>query len=268
MAANGEPGSVNDARPRLFPSSRRGRHRPALAQPRLGDDPQADPVPVGIQGTRRPRDGVPHRRETRECRRADHSQEHRRWPERHAAAAGRRDCAAGRAARCLRTPAPVDNAVHRAARVLLLARHAARSAQDRARGVPSPARAFIALPSRAADRRPHARHRARNARHLDADLVRAVLDPAHTARDRARHRHPVCALRLDLRRHHDRHADRLHRLHDRRHRVADPPSPHDERARLEGEHARGRFADQLRDGQVLRQRGVRGETLRREPAAL
>ena len=42
----------------------------------------------------------------------------------------------------------------------------------------------------------------------------------------------------------------------------------DERARLEGQHARDRLPAQLRDGQVLRQRGVRGAALRREPAAL
>ena len=34
-----------------------------------------------------------------------------------------------------------------------------------------------------------------------------------------------------------------------------------------GQRARGRFAAQLRDGQVLRQRGARGAPLRREPAA-
>ena len=52
------------------------------------------------------------------------------------------------------------------------------------------------------------------------------------------------------------------------HRVAHALPPHDERARLEGEHARDRQPAQLRDGQVLRQRGVRGAPLRREPAAL
>ena len=37
----------------------------------------------------------------------------------------------------------------------------------------------------APDRRPDARHRARHARHLDADELRAVLDPADAGRDRA-----------------------------------------------------------------------------------
>ena len=52
------------------------------------------------------------------------------------------------------------------------------------------------------------------------------------------------------------------------HRVAHALPPADERARLEGEHARDRQPAQLRDGQVFRQRGVGGAALRREPAAL
>jgi hypothetical protein len=39
----------------------------------------------------------------------------------------------------------------------------------------------------------------------------------------------------------------------------------DERARLDGAHARHRRAAELRDGQVLQQRGLRGAPLRREP---
>ena len=52
-------------------------------------------------------------------------------------------------------------------------------------GVPPSACAVAALPSGAPDRRPHARRRARPARHLHADQLRAVLDPADAGRDRA-----------------------------------------------------------------------------------
>ena len=99
--------------------------------------------------------------------------------------AGRAARRAARAARRLRAAARRDHALHRAARVPVRQGDAARGAQDRARGVPPPARAQPALPPRAPDRRPHPRRRARPARHLDADPVRAVLDPADAGRDRA-----------------------------------------------------------------------------------
>ena len=84
----------------------------------------------------------------------------------------------------------------------------------------------------AADRRPHARRRARPARHLDADPVRAVLDPAHAGRDHAGVGDPDRALRLDVHGDHRRRARRLHRVHRARHRVAHALPAHDERARL------------------------------------
>ena len=55
---------------------------------------------------------------------------------------------------------------------------------------------------------------------------------------------------------------------DLHHRMAHRLPPADERARLQGQHPRDRQPAQLRDGQVFRQRGVRGAPLRREPAAL
>ena len=116
-----------------------------------------------------------------------------------------------RAARRLRAAAPVDDGVHRAARVPVRQGDAARRAQHRARGVPPPARAVAALPSGAPDRRAHARRRARPARHLHADPVRAVLDPAHGGRDRAGLRDPDRALRLDVHRDHARRARQLRR---------------------------------------------------------
>ena len=72
--------------------------------------------------------------------------------------------------------APVDDAVRRAARSRVRARHAARDPAHRAQRLPPPARAVAALPPRAPDRRRLARHRARHARHLDAALLHAVLD--------------------------------------------------------------------------------------------
>ena len=129
--------------------------------------------------------GLPRRGEARERRRAAPAEADRRQPRRATTAALAR---AARAARRLRPAAPVDDGVHRAARVPVRQGHAARGAQDRAAGVPPSARAVAALPPRAADRRPHARRRARPARHLDADQLHAVLDPADARRDRARGR--------------------------------------------------------------------------------
>ena len=55
-------------------------------------------------------------------------------------------------------------------------------------------------------------------------------------------------------------------LHRRGDRMAHGyPAPR-ERARLEGQHPRDRQPAQLRDGEVLQQRGIRGAALRREPA--
>ena len=127
---------------------------------------------------------------------------------------------AARAARRLRPAAPVDDGVHRAARVPVRQGDAARGAHDRARGLPPPARAVAALPPRAADRRPHARRRARPARHLDADQLHAVLDPADAGRDRARRGDPGRALRLDVHRDHADGARALHRRDDPHHRLA------------------------------------------------
>jgi hypothetical protein len=68
--------------------------------------------------------------------------------------------------------------------------------------------------------------------------------------------------------HHRGRAGHLHHLHGRRHRMAHPLPAHDERARFEGQHQGHRLADQLRDRQVLRQRGLRSQALRRRPAEL
>ena len=56
---------------------------------------------------------------------------------------------------------------------------------------------------------------------------------------------------------HLRRAGALYRLHRQRDRMAHPFPPRDERAGFEGQYARDRRADQLRDGQILQQRGFR-----------
>ena len=74
-------------------------------------------------------------------------------------------------------------------------------------------------------------------------------------------------VRLALRRHHLRRGRGLHRLHRGDHRVAHGDPPPRQRARLARQHARHRQPAQLRDGEVLRQRGVRGAALRRATCA-
>src|SRR5205823_1941209 len=63
-----------------------------------------------------------------------------------------------------------------------------------------------------------------------------------------------------------RGGDHLYRLHGDRHRMAHGDPPPGERARFESEHARDRQPAELRDREVLRQRGFRGPPLRRKPA--
>ena len=168
----------------------------------------------------------------------------------------------------LRAPEAFEHALQRAARHRVREGRAARHAAHRARGLPPPARAVAALPPRAPDRRPHARHRARHARHLDAALLHGVQRAAHAPRDRARHRLPHLQVRRLVRRDHGGRAGALRRAHLRDLRVAHRAPPPDERDGLEGQHQGDRFAPQLRDRQVFRQRGLRGEALRRQPAEL
>src|SRR5438309_3064 len=75
-------------------------------------------------------------------------------------------------------------------------------------------------------------------------------------------------VRLALRRGHLRRRGDLHHVHRAGHRVAHGHPPARQRARLEGQHARHRQPAELRNGEVLRQRGIRGAALRREPAGL
>ena len=158
--------------------------------------------------------------------------------------------------------------LRRAARRGLRQGGAARDPQCGARDLPASARAVAALPSRPADRRPVARHRARHQGDrvpallllfsilptiVEIALVSGILwwmfdwrFAAVTLVDRAR----------------------LCRLHLRHHRMAPQiPSRH-ERERQRGQHQGDRQPAQLRDGQVFRQRGPRGAPLRRGLARL
>ena len=187
---------------------------------------------------------------------------------------GRARCEAGRgrravrAAHCLRPAAAFHHAVRGAARRRLRARHPARDPAPRALGVPPPAYAVPALPSRAPDRRRLARYRARHQRRLHAAVVHAVLDRPGDPRVRPGGRGAAGEIRLALRRRHLRRGRALHRLHLRRLGVAHRHPPARQRARLARQHARHRQPAQLRDGQVLQQRGVRGGPLRRKPEEL
>ena len=207
---------------------------------------------------------LPDRRQAGERRRAPH----------HEAGRGRarpedRDRrGAGRAARHLRQPALLDHAVRRAARRGVRPRHAARHPARGARRVPAPAQPVAALPPRAPDRRDDARHRARHARDLDLIVLFIIFHNSSHPGVRACRGGAAQEVRLALRRGHLRRGRRLHRVHGAGHRVAHGDPPARQRARLEGQHARHRQPAELRDGEVLRQRGVRGAALRREPAGL
>ena len=75
-------------------------------------------------------------------------------------------------------------------------------------------------------------------------------------------------VRLALRADHRRHRRALHDVHLLRDRVAHRHSPQDERQRHRRQHQGDRLAAQLRDGEVFRRRGARGEPLRPHHGAL
>jgi len=130
------------------------------------------------------------------------------------------------------------------------------------------ARIVAALPSRAQDRRPDARARARPQRHRDD---RAHGHPAtradHHRTDADLHR-VVVAVRLALCRRHRHHRRALSGLDILRHRVAHRHSPQDERQRYRRECEGNRLAAELRDGEILLGRRPRVRTLRPRNGAL
>ena len=272
MHASGTAADPSPCADFLLPAVSR-RFRPAPQ--RLANHPVAAAVPDHLQMARRARARLPDWREGREPRRAGRDEAHRRPPVlrpadhrdrprrtvgRHRArgrrgAAGRRVCAR----------AAVHFTVYRAARDPVLEGHRERGAPARVAGVP----ALHGLSLRFHLERQTggmSRDIERGTRHPAADFVFAVQHPADARRGRARLlRGQVRGL---LRVRDVRGAGHLHRVHGEGHQLAHAFPPHDERTRFACELAGDRFADQLRDGQVFRQRGVGGAALRREPEAL
>ena len=224
----------------------------------------ARPLSVGIPRPRGDRARVPDHRQDRQRRRAAGAQGSGRF----AGRADRRAGAAARSARRLRHPALLDHAVRGASRRRIRARDAARDPPRRSHRVPPHAQPVPALSSGATDGRRVARHRARHARHLDAAELHAVLHRPGGPGVHPGGGHPPHQVRLALRGGHLCRGSPLHRLQRRHHRVAHGNSPPGERAGLEGQHARDRQPAQLRDGEILQQRGIRGAPVRREPAEI
>ena len=125
-----------------------------------------------------------------------------------------------------------------------------------------------ALPSRAQDRRPDPRARARPQRHRGA--VAALRAAAHPdgARVRAGDRHPDLAVRLALCRGRAGDGRDLSRLHLPGDRVAHRDPQAHERVGYRRQHQGGRLAPELRDREVFRRRGARDRALRPLDGAL
>ncbi len=118
------------------------------------------------------------------------------------------------------------------------------------------------LPSGAQDRRADARARARSGRHRehhahDVDDVRADARGVRAGAWRADVR-----VRLALCRRRGRHDRPLSLVHGGSDRLAHQDPPHHERERQRRQHQGHRQPPQLRDGQVFRCRGARGQALR------
>jgi len=214
-----------------------------------------------VEGSRRLRAGLSDLRQVCQRRGTVDLQGHHRYPRR----TGRQGAAAGAAGAGggLWRAAIFDFAVHRTARTDFRPRHATRGADHLPAGVRAPACAFATLPPGAADRRPDARHRTRHARHRFADQLYAVFDPADAGGNLAGAGHPAGQIRNQLCLDHRCHADRLYRPHHRHHQLAHPSAARSQRTRLGRQLARHRQPAQLRDGQVLQQRSLRGAPLRR-----
>ena len=158
--------------------------------------------------------------------------------------------------------------VRRIARRHLRAGLAARHPQHRAGGVPPSACAVAALPSRAPDRRAEPRHRARHQRHGVPDPLHHLQHPADPVRDLPGRRGAVEPLRLALLGGDAGRRRRLHRLLGRAVGMAHQVRAPHERRRHRGQRQGDRQPAELRDGEVLRQRGARGAPLRRRPPPL
>ena len=135
---------------------------------------------------------------------------------------------------------------------------AARDAPHQHGGVQAPARAVAALSSGTADRRHHARHRARRPGAVEPGRLPAVPHHPHGAGNPHGRGHPVRQARLGVRSADADHPGGLHRLHRHHHRMAHPVRTPGQYARFGSLWPRHRQPAELRDGQVFRQREIRG----------
>ena len=170
--------------------------------------------------------------------------------------------AAGR----VRRAAAVDFAVPGAAPDRVRARDGAHVAPDHAARVRAPARAVAALPSRPPHRRRRARRRARH----DCDV--ATCSTGRSTRSCRRCSKSASSAAILIVRYDWGFAAitlatlaALYRVHVLGHRMAPALLPRGECGRHRSERARGRFAAELRNRQVLRQRAARVRALRRQP---
>ena len=145
-----------------------------------------------------------------------------------------------------------------APRRALRARRPAGHPNRRPEGVPPPPRPVPALPPRPADRGLEPLDRTRHQGHRDAAALQPVQRAADRAGDCARLRNPLGVARFPDRRRHPAHGRRLHPVHGEGHRVEARVPAANERAGQPGQHPGHRQPAQLRDREVLRQRGARG----------
>ena len=109
----------------------------------------------------------------------------------------------------------------------------------------------------------------RATRGIELIIRMGILNIVPTALElAARHRHPALLLRLALRADHRRDRRGLHVVHVRGERAAHRHPPRDERQRHRRQHQGDRQPVELRDRQVLRQRGGGGAPLRHLDGAL
>ena len=229
-------GPHNDA---LVPSPRSSAFDPARRPQRLADAAHAAALPVGLSGPCAVRARMSARGQARHRQRSDPAEKHRRLAVAGDAGDCRRAGRTGCPGRGLRPAAAVDVVLHRVARVLLRQRDAGGDAHAGAEDLPPSALAVAALPPGAAHWRRDPRDRPRHPRHLVADQLHALFDPADADRDHAGRRLPGLALRSLVRRDRRRELDDLHRLHGQRDQLAHGlPSPL-ERARVP-RHSRAR----------------------------
>ncbi len=133
----------------------------------------------------------------------------------------------------------------------------------RRQGLPPRPRSVAALPPRAAHRVADQDRRARHQEHRHDALFPPVQHRPDGDRAGRHLRHLLREVRRRPGRRDAGDGGHLHRLHPQGDRLALRHSAADERRRQQRDRPRGQFAAQLRDGQIFRRRGPRGEALRR-----